>query len=560
MTVITMLIVGMGLAEIAWGQPDQGSDKKGKKEEYVTIEDGTTAQIIEKVKDWNECDEYKSVSPCRVTVNMSTVPDTNPGTGAYPRLMPRSHWDVHVKPFIHLNKPEATGQAAVWLIRTSPFVTCTVSAVPGAPGRDLSANIGSLLTAVAGIGAPAAPLGQLNEYFAPLSVPILTFSRGVGTTGDTALDMIVDEIQGRSAILDTDYKAIQDGYKNFPAAVKTYWKFTFNDEAAADEAIKQLKIKVKALRDALDQFNLDVEASSASEAKLKRYVNPKTGADKITVDNAVLGAAGDLIQVKAHADLIKARLGDFGDRQKLVLQVSDYLDKWLTGGVDEKTPRTIKALPMAYFSGKTVTETITCKDAITKDPAFDNIIFAAYYEALLHIDISVGAIGSLLGGRQVGSLTTPFTPAQAAACTTQAAAGSMTPCGPGTLLGYTSRSSYQFMPGVFVEWRMKNFRCPGVQNGAPWHPTGYLCSIGVAGGVAINPNNGGPAAEFFEGISIGVQRFSIMLGVHNGRYQEYGGGYYAGEVFPTGTSVTPPTVYGWATHPAFAIGYRIPLR
>jgi hypothetical protein len=116
------------------------------------------------------------------------------------------------------------------------------------------------------------------------------------------------------------------------------------------------------------------------------------------------------------------------------------------------------------------------------------------------------------------------------------------------------------MPGVFVEWRMKNYRCPWAENGAPSHPAGYVCSIGVAGGVAINPNNGGPAAEFFEGVSFGIQRFSFILGVHNGRYQQYGGGYYAGEVFPPGTSVTPPTAYGWATHPAFAVAYRIPLR
>jgi hypothetical protein len=199
---------------------------------------------------------------------------------------------------------------------------------------------------------------------------------------------------------------------------------------------------------------------------------------------------------------------------------------------------------------------------ITKDLAFDNIIFTAYYEALPHIDISVGAIGSLLGGRQVATLSAPFTPAAAAACAAAAAQTppSTAPCGPSTLLGYSSKSSYQFMPGVFVEWRMHNYRCPWAHNGEPWHPGGYVCSIGVAGGVAINPNNGGPDAEFFEGVSLGIQRFSILLGVHNGRYQEYGGGYYLGEVFPPGTTVMPPTVYGWATHPAFAIAYRIPLR
>jgi hypothetical protein len=46
--------------------------------------------------------------------------------------------------------------------------------------------------------------------------------------------------------------------------------------------------------------------------------------------------------------------------------------------------------------------------------------------------------------------------------------------------------------------------------------------------------------------------------VHHGRYQEFGGGFYAGETFTS--SVTPLTVYRWATHPAFGITYRIPIR
>jgi hypothetical protein len=82
----------------------------------------------------------------------------------------------------------------------------------------------------------------------------------------------------------------------------------------------------------------------------------------------------------------------------------------------------------------------------------------------------------------------------------------------------------------------------------------------LAGGVAINPNNGGTAAEFFTGVSLGLQRFALMIGAHAGRYQEFGGGYYVGEVFPPGITVTPPTVYNWAWHPAFAIAYRVPIR
>jgi hypothetical protein len=245
---------------------------------------------------------------------------------------------------------------------------------------------------------------------------------------------------------------------------------------------------------------------------------------------------------------LKAYAAGYADKRKQAQQYVDFLTALPT------TELTRQVLPMTYFSNKQVTETVTCKDAISTNPAFDNIVFIAYYEPLPHFDISVGAIASLLGGRQPTTATAPFTPAQAAACE------GVTGCGPSTLLEYKVRSAYQFIPTVLAEWRWANFHCPWAHNGASWHPFGYVCSIGVAGGPAINPNNGGPAAEVFGGLSIGIQRFSILIGAHDGRYQEYGGGFYAGETFPPGTSVSPLTVYHWAAHPAFGITYRIPLR
>jgi hypothetical protein len=407
------------------------------------------------------------------------------------------------------------------------------------------------LTAVAGIGAPAPAAGE-NLIGLDLSVfqeyKVLGFDLST-TTPDPELNRIANEINDIGTKIDLAAPAIPKAYTNFREQVKQNWKFTFASDSAAETAIANLTAAGEKVRKALDAFTDLGGDVSLAESHVANYPT-KTSSDFRQVQDA-------LIRLKARIDLIKAHISNFGDQQKLVLQVRDYL---LTL---ESSIYTIQALPMAYFSGKSATETITCKDAITKDQVFDNIIFTAYYETVPHLDVSVGAIGSLLGGRQVGTLTGPFTPQQAAACAaTMAAAGSgpTAPCGPSTVLGDTSKSSYQFMPGVFVEWRWKNFRCPWAENGAPWHPAGYVCSIGVAGGVAINPNNGGPAAEFFEGLSFGIQRFSFLLGVHNGRYQQFGGGYYSGEVFPPGTSVTPPTAYGWATHPAFGIAYRIPLR
>ena len=92
----------------------------------------------------------------------------------------------------------------------------------------------------------------------------------------------------------------------------------------------------------------------------------------------------------------------------------------------------------------------------------------------------------------------------------------------------------------------------------PRHLVGYVGSVGLAGGFLVNPNNGTTHAEFFEGISFGIQRFVILIGNHTGRSQNLTNGYYAGAPVASGT--TPTFVSNWANGLAFGITYRIPLR
>ncbi|HXM44476.1 MAG TPA: hypothetical protein VN924_24775 [Bryobacteraceae bacterium] len=575
------------LAGLALGQePDTRNPcavpapaEKGEKTTLRTQDAGcadtkTPAEIKKIVKSWDECDEYTSASRCKVTVNMGNGPDVSSTT--HGPLMPRAHWDVQVKPFIHL-KAVPRGEAAVVLAHGSPFMKCTVAATPAAPTRDLSANIGSLLTAVAGIGAVppgnagAEKLAAESAYALTAAAPPPPEFEPLKTTATPlpALDKIeadTKQIWYEAAQAPVD---IRTAYEGFRSTFKKDWKFTFPSDAEALVAIRELEAAVRNVRKALDSFTSLGERVSLLDADAARFEKDTSSAAKAA--DAVERFRVDqknIAILKARIDVLKDPLSDFGEDRKLMVQVEAYLAALAKAHIaaDPEDPYfyTEQVLPMAYFSGKTVTETISCKDALTKDQATDSIVFTAYYESLPHWDVSVGAIGSLLGGRQVGAISAPYTQTQEATCVAMAAmapAGATPPaCGPQTLLGYTSKSAYQFMPVVLVEERLKNFRCPWAENGEPWHPVGYLCSIGLAEGVAINPNNGGPDAEFFEGVSFGIQRFAFLVGFHNGRYQQFGGGYFVGETFPTGTMVTPPTVHGWATHPAFGIAYRIPPR
>ena len=85
-----------------------------------------------------------------------------------------------------------------------------------------------------------------------------------------------------------------------------------------------------------------------------------------------------------------------------------------------------------------------------------------------------------------------------------------------------------------------------------------MCSLGLAGGFAVNPNNGTGIGEFFEGVSFGISRLAFLAGIHNGHYETFTDGYYVGEAVPSGT--TARTVRNWTNHFAVGITYRIVQR
>jgi len=541
------------LLPIAWAQ-NAASTKKDKPD---TIRDPALKpdKIAERIAKWPECDEYKSAERCMVTIYLGKAPQPDSDAGPW---MPHAHWDVQVKPFIFLSE-RPRGEAAVMLRQSSPFMQCTVAATPAAPTRDLSTNIGTALTALGAIGAVPAvrfltimPEGLLADMAESVSRQIAENAQLRIQANKPEPSATLKQIEADIQALARQINDPTGPYQMYRQAVQDDWKYTFKDNKTAQQAIEDLKTKTAA---ALIAPLPDFAGYTAKLKTLMERINayeagaPASEKEEIAKDK-------DLVtRLEAEVGLVAGAMKDEQSRRKTMRQLYDFL--WT---IDVKSPLTQQLAPMAYFSGKSVTETVTCKDAISNNPAFDNIIFTAYYEGLPHFDISAGALFSLLGGRQVGSVTQPWTAAEQALCNTNAANGSTTPCGPATTLAYTSKSWYQFMPGVFFEWRALNFLPGWVKNGSPVHKLGYLWSLGPAFGIDINPNNGTTEAEFFEGVSLGIQRFTIMAGFHDGRYQQYGGGFYVGETFPTGAMVTPPIVRNWAVRPAFGIAYRIPIR
>lgn len=303
------------------------------------------------------------------------------------------------------------------------------------------------------------------------------------------------------------------------------------------------------------------ELKKALKDELKSWVYTFDSPAK--AQDAVTKLYKDLSQLLADEQALESEVrngdtrGQLDDLRKVRDTIQQYLDV-LSKLVDDTThvakPTVTNdiLIPMDRFRQKAVSETITCKDAATQTQTFSTMTFTAFFENTPVFDLSAGAIMSTTPGRQVGVVSGPLTtPATAPA-------GSCIPQTMQSCLGVTSQSKVQFMPAAFVEWHV-DWKWPGVTNGHAYHPFGYVGTFGPAFGIAVNPNNGTGAAEFFEGVSLGIHRVAIMAGFHNGRYQTFADGYYAGEAVPS-TVTTPRTERIWTTHFAIAVTYRIAFR
>jgi hypothetical protein len=514
--------------------------------------------------DWSNarpCTEYlPKNTPCKVQISMETVSNS-------PSLAP-SQADITLTP---------GGSATVILTHASPLMSCSLASSPAVLTRDASSSITTFLATIAGIGALAAnpPVAPTEEALAVYENPAPTIP---GVSSPAAED--AEEIDGELRSVATDTKSLrqeyQDALGHYAVARLTIlanWKYSYPDDAAFSQAAaklfaaigraledplpssddeKSLKKSIETVQNALKDFKTKYSDSSGQ-------VNPpecKSDPACIQKFQSWFNAAEDRLgrlqsSVKSLLGQLPVQVQVLSDTQTVLKSAYTWLS-WVSTPPasgkfvpDPKHPWTTVYLPMTRYAQKQVSEAITCKDVLTQVQVFDSVTFTAYYEPAASWDLSAGAFISLVPGHQVGTVSGPL-PAAA------------------TMLAVTSSSAVQFIPGAVFEVHPSslhmNFVCPWAKNeeGTGYHPWGYVCSAGPAVGFLVNPNNGTTSAEFFEGISFGIQRLAILIGNHTGRFQQFTDGYEIGQTVPSGTM--PPTNRKWTNHPALGISYRIPIR
>lgn len=107
----------------------------------------------------------------------------------------------------------------------------------------------------------------------------------------------------------------------------------------------------------------------------------------------------------------------------------------------------------------------------------------------------------------------------------------------------------QVVPFSFINLRV----------GPSWRWAGRNITFNFAPGLGVNPNNGGNAAEFFLGPSVGFGNFFVAAGSHIGHELRPANGYHLLDRPPADLKAVP-TETPWKFGFGFTVSYRIPLK
>lgn len=176
------------------------------------------------------CDEYLSKSSCQVIIDMKSV--GGPVNPQY-RVAAPVRSDVTVN----------SGATVTTVLRqSSPFLSCTIAATPGAPARDLSASITSLLTSLGTFVLPASPIGLVTqaEKLAAEPTPedlreIQKAPPGTPPTPEQSLAQIEDERKELASLMKIAAGSLKAQSDEFQNAYRQDWRYSFAPDPGLSE-------------------------------------------------------------------------------------------------------------------------------------------------------------------------------------------------------------------------------------------------------------------------------------------------------------------------------------
>jgi hypothetical protein len=409
-------------------------------------------------------------------------------------------------------------QVALVLIKKSPFESCKNEVK-----REDLPDVSPLPTLLSLIKDVAGPL-------------VLPFGGPAPTTPEDLIAQELDSIANFAQNQADTARALQKGYEAENENLKKFYRTKYFRKEYAGGSIRDET-----------QFEEDRLARQTAVNALTNQPLPNTAAGEITYKSVARKYAAYVRSSGATPAMISL-LEDKINRARIAL---DTLAKAVST-LDAAHTKMLSTLDYLKFlkdpdweissqihpdRNAKVTGSFSCSSDLSGKPTLDPpIVYTISFQDTPRLSLSAGVLLSTVPRNSVG-LESVVDDRTANNTVTAHAEIRDHPAKP------------QVVPFSFINVRL----------GRPWPWAGRNMTFNFAPGVGVNPNNGGNAAEFFLGLSLGFGNVFVAAGSHVGHELRPANNYHLLDRPPADLKVVP-TETPWKPGFGFAVSYRIPLK
>jgi hypothetical protein len=331
---------------------------------------------------------------------------------------------------------------------------------------------------------------------------------------------------GEDALKFSSYSVIQvdkNLYQPIPVSL--------NPKYAAGGRISDIQQQLVKIKDVI----ADARSTVAKDDAAAQALSGEFG----TVDARYAAADNALTQVVQNDTSLRTQqtaLAQLEINLQQLKKSAQLNDNWITA----------MDIPVPAARNGTVSGSVTCLNRLDNTKVtLDPTPYSVTYQVVPRLSLSTGVIFSPVPERTIGTTIEKTGVDTTGTATVQ------------TVVSLTKDADVQVVPFTFLDLRLGNgwsYRGSGSDGGYRFLSK-HVFSAGVSGGIGVNPNNGGPNAEFFGGLFGAIDRFVVHIGADGGRLTNVGGGFAIGDVVPAGTSIPVTSHYVWK----FTVGLSVRL-
>jgi len=347
----------------------------------------------------------------------------------------------------------------------------------------------------------------------------------------TPEDRIAQQLDTIAKVAQDQYKvaeSLREAYDAENEALKTFFRTKYTQATAP--AFETQRAALEASAKALTARSLPNTAGGEAtyKAVLTEYAAYVRSAGANPAIISILEAKINL--ARSMLDALAKTVSALEAAKTKMLSILEYLESLKSPDWDAKFP--IHPDRDAKVSGS-----VSCASDISGKPTLDPpIVYTVIFQDTPRLSLTAGVLVSTLSRSSVDIESVADDRASNNAVTAHSEIR-------------LSSAKPQVIPFSYINLRL----------GQPWRWGSRTMTFNLAPGVGVNPNNGGNAAEFFAGPSLGFGSFFLAFGAHIGHELRIANGYRPLDRPPADLK-TVPTETPWKTGFGVSVSYRIPLK